>query len=876
MSRTNDEYEEEIREHIEMEVRDNLERGMTPAEARRAAARTFGNPGVVRQKLREGGPWYWLETLLKDVRYGLRLLIRSPLLSCATVLTLTLGIGINTGVFTVLNGMLLRARVDKSPETFAHLSPQYSGDPGQPALPPTVSVMDYRAYRGARSLHELAAWGIGNSTLGQDDPVRWLVMLTSCNYFSLYGLDQPRLGRLFRPDECATPGAAPVVVLSEELWRRRFDADPQILGSVIRLNQQPFTVIGVTPARFSGQLKGPGIYVPYTMQAPFYGGRDFFRESAMQWLTVEGRLQPGETRASAQAELNVIARQQDRLQPGRKTTVFVTNGSFAAEPSSGVFWMAPLIMGALTLILLLASTNVTMLLLSRAAARQREIAIRLSLGATRQRLLRMLLTESLILASVAGAISAWIAGRVPTTMEKMIVGMPHYPMQPDMLVFAYLAGVTLLAGAMAGMAPAAESLKVDLTASLKGQESLFGSRRSRTRGFLIGAQVAMSLVLLVGAALFVRAEFTIFSENPGFETRQVLLIPLRIPLPPYTPASAAAFYRTLEQRVRALPGVQSVSFASSPPFSSDEGIGPGEELRGPGQPRGTGLKASVNVVSPDFFDTLRIPIVRGRAFREGETPVKGTASPVVVSEAFARTMWPARAPLGQGNDPLGQAIQDPGGDLFEVVGVARDLKSERFGAVDRAFVYFLRSPQAFGDTMMARFQGDSVPIQLAVRNLIREMDREMLPRIGTIQTAMDNFAALFWKMAEMVLFLGAVAIVLAVVGIYGVVAFAVSRRTREMGIRMALGATRADIVLSVIASGVRPILFGLAIGLLLALAGAAALSRALRATPIGLDVHDPIAYLTVSLLLVSTALAAMFGPALRAARADPSQALRQE
>ena len=870
MSRRNDRYDEEIREHIEMEIRENLERGMTPEEARRAATRAFGNAGVIRQKLREGGPRYWLETFFQDVRYGARLLVRSPLLSGATVLTLALGIGVNTGVFTVLNGILLRPRVETSPETFAHLSPRYSGDPAMTALPWTTSLRDYRAYQDhARSIRGLAAWGVGNSTLGPDDPVRWLVMMTTCNYFSLYGLEQAKLGRLFRPEECANPGDAPVAVISEELWRRRYDADPQILGTVIRLNQQPFTVVGITPARFAGDLKGPGIYVPYTMQAHFYSGRDFFRETGVLWLNVEGRLQPGETRASAQAEINVIARQQDTLEPGRRTTMYVTNGSFASEPGSGVFWIAPLIMGALTLILLLACTNVTMLLLSRAAARQREIAIRLSLGASRRRLLRMLLTESLILATAAAAISAWLAARAPSMMEKLIPGMPHYPMQPDLLVFAYLAGVTLLAAAMAGMTPAAESLKVDLTRSLKGEESLFGSRRSRTRGFLIGAQVAMSLVLLVGAALFVRAEFTIFSENPGFETRHVLMVPLRMPLPPYTPATAAAFYQTLEQRVRALPGVHSVAFAGMTPFSGDEGIGPGEEMRLPGQAKGAGLKVSVNVVSPGYFDTLRIPIVRGRAFRDGETPIVGASSPAVISEAFARAMWPAA-------DPLGQTIQDAAGNPLEIVGIARDLKSERFGAVDRPYVYRLRRPQAFGDTLMAQVQGDPLPVQLAIRGVIRDMDREMMPRIGTIQDARNTFADIFWKMAEMVLLLGAVAIVLAVVGIYGVVAFAVSRRTREMGIRMALGATRANIVISVISSGVRPILFGLSIGLLLALAGAAALSQVLQATPIGLDVHDPIAYGAVALLLIATALAAMLGPAWRAARSDPSQALRQE
>jgi predicted permease len=865
-----DEYDEELREHIEIETRENIERGMPPNEARLAAIRTFGNAGVVRQKLREGGPFYWFETLLQDIRYGLRLVKRSPLLAFATVLTLTLGIGMNTGVFTVLNGFIMRARVDKDPDSFAHIFARYSGDVGRIAFDSGVSTADFRAYqRDIRSMENIAAWGVGRSTLGRDDPAQLLILPVTCNFFTLYGLDQPKMGRLFRAEECATPGGDAVVVIGEELWRSQFAADPQILGTTIRLNQQPFTIIGVTPARFAGQLRGPGIWVPYTMQAAFFGGNDFLRNSSVPWLVLEGRLKSGESRATAQAELTVIARQQDRLQPGRKTTIFVTNGSFIQEPGSPMRWMGPLIMGALTLILLLACTNVTMLLLSRAAARQREIAIRLSLGAGRKRLLRMLLTESLILAIAAGAISAWIAYQVPGLMEKFISGMPHYPLQPDMLVFTYLAGITLLAGTIAGMAPATESLRVDLTASLKGQESLFGAGRSRSRGFLIGAQVAMSLILLVGAALVVRAEFTTFSGNPGFETRQVLLFSVHTPLPRYTPASSAAFYCTMEQRLRVLPGIQSVCLASSPPYSNDEGNGPTEELRLPGQVKATGLKAAVNIISPEYFETLGIPIVRGRAFRAGEVSGKGAISPIVVSEAFARTLWP-------GKDPLGAVIQDADGGLAQVVGIARDVKSERIGVLDGPSFYRLRDPRAYGDSIMARFQGDAATAQLAVRNVIREMDREMLPRLGTLQSVLDNFAASFWKLAEMVLFLGAVAMVLAVTGIYGVVAFSVSRRTREMGIRMALGATRANIVFSVIASGVRPILFGLLAGLLLAMAGAGVLAQVLRVTPIGLDVRDPVAYVAVSLLLALTALAAMFGPALRASRSDPSNALRQE
>ena len=804
--------------------------------------------------------------------YGLRLLKHNPLVAGAIVLTLTFGIGMNTGVFTVLNGMMVRARVDQDPDRFAHVSVQYSGQGGVSVLDGSVSVADFRSYQeSVHAMGNLGAWAIGRSTIGSDDPTQWLILPVTCNFFSLYGLDRPKLGRLFRAEECARAGGEPVAVIGEDLWRRRFDADPQILGRTILLNHQPFSIVGVAPARFSGQLRGPGVWVPYTMEPAFFSGRDFFRDDSVEWLMLEGRLAPGQTRSTAQAELTVIARRRDRLQPGRQTTIFVTNGSFLQEPSqrTQLLWIAPLIMGALTLILLLACTNVTMLLLSRAAARQREIAIRLALGAGRARLLRMLLTESLILACVSGAISAWIAGRVPAGMEKLMPGMPYYPMKPDMLVFAYLAGITLAAGIVAGLAPAAESLRVDLTASLKGQEGLFGSRRSGARGFLVAAQVAMSLTLLVGAGLFVRAEFTTFQANPGFETRQVLLFTARPPTPPYTAASAAAFYSELGRRLRALPGVDSVAFAGPPPFSSDEGQGPTEEVRLPGQANGTGLKALATTVSPEFFATIGIPIVRGRAFRMGEVPLKDAPSPIVISEALARTLWPGR-------DPLGKALEDSSDRTQEIVGVARDVESQRFGAVDGPLFYRVRDPRTYGDAVLVRFRGDAAAAQMAARSLLREMDREILPRIETLQSVMDNLAALFWKTAQIVLLLGLVALALAVVGIYGVVAFSVSRRTREIGIRIALGATRADIVISVMAATARPVLAGVMAGLLLSAGGAAALAQVMRATPIGIDVHDPLAYLGVTALLLLTALAAMFGPALRATRAEPLRALRQD
>jgi putative ABC transport system permease protein len=798
---------------------------------------------------------HWVETFSQDVRYGARQIGRSRLHAVTVVLTLALGIGLNTGIFSVLNGMLFRPRVSKDPATFVHLATEVIDKSEVSAPDWPFSAADYHAYRaGAQSVSNLAAWAPAHANIDNGSESA-LLMLVSCNFFSLYGLEQPTAGRLFRDEECAAPGSAPVVILSEELWRGRFGSDPHILGATIKLRRQPFTVVGIVPGRFPGRLRGRGIWIPYTMQASVFN-QDWFGNSEARWLTIEGRLQPGQTRESAHAELSVIASQLDRQHPGRKTTMFVTNGSMIDEPflRSKLVWLGPLIMGLVTLVLLLACTNVTMLSLARASARRQEIAVRLSLGAGRARLTRMLLTESLMLATAAGAISIWMAYRVPQFFEHQ--AEPVWNLRPDWTVFAYLAGITILAACIAGLTPAAESLRVDLAASVKEEDGLSVGRsvRGGVRNVLVGAQVAMSLVLLTGAGLFLNAQLTIFSDDPGFETRQVLVVALDARKP-------AAFYQQVTQGIRALPGVEALSPGEPPPMFGNEGNVVTEEMRSPGQAKGSGVRASTMIVGSAYFDTLRIGIVRGRSFREGER------SAVVVSAALARALWPDQ-------DPLGHTLQSSNGELLDIVGVARNTKSERFGEWDGPRVYRLPTAGRPPDVLLIRFAGDAGSIEEGVRSLIHSLDRELLPTPRTLDAMRQEMALTFWRLARLVLFLGAVGLLLAVIGIYGVVAFTVSRRKREIGIRIALGATRGVVVRTVLGPGMRPVLAGLAVGTVLTIAGVYGLAQVLRETPLAVSTLDPLVYLAVSVILIGSAAAAMVGPAWRATRADPVVALR--
>jgi predicted permease len=753
----------------------------------------------------------------QDLRYAFRNLLRHRLLSCAVISTLVIGIGLNAAMFSVVNGMVFRARVSRSPQSFLQLFFDPGSNTGK------ASLATYRNLQTARSVENLEAWTVVHTTIA-DDPSDNLAMLVTCRFFALYDLDRPKLGRLFEPGDCESPASAPVAVIGEELWKRTFSSAPNIIGRQVLLNHHPYKIVGVVPAGFEGRLRGGGIWIPYTNQRDFFtGGADLFGAAAIPWLTVEGRIAPGHTRSEAVAELSSLA--------GPAISVNATDGSLIQLPSSlaAVKWIVPLLLSAFALILLLACANVVMLLLSRAVSRQREMAIRVSLGANRRRLVQMLLTEGLLLAAIAGVLSACLSFGVPALFERVMWRAPHYIVQPDWMVFAYLAALTLLAGIVTGLVPAYQSFKLDLIPTMKGRSPSIGKGPTRwtIRDLLIAAQVSASLVLLIGAALFARAEFSMLNLDPGFSTRNVLLVPWK---------SNAPIPKALEQRILSLAGVRSLCYTSIAPFAGKT-------------PRSIAF-------SSGCFETLGIPLQRGQANLQGNS--------AVVSSALANKAWP-------GQNPIGKSIAG-----FQVSGVARDLAYIHPGSLDGPTIYQSRQLESSADALLVRFDGDPVSLAHDISHAMLDMDLHQTAVPYTLSSQIAEMASRFAVIEGTIVVLGLVALVLAVVGIYGVVGFAVLRRTKELGIRLALGATTYHLVRPVVGSGLRPVLIGATAGSALAIAGSASLQQVFHNTPVSIDPFDPLPYVAVSALLIATAATAMLLPALKAAYGIPAVALRED
>ncbi len=604
-------------------------------------------------------------------------------------------------------------------------------------------------------------------------------------------------------------------MLNEPLWKNKFAADPRIVGKTIHLNGVPVTVIGVAPSGSANVLLG-GIFLPYTLEPQLDPARNLLDSPDAPWLNITGRLRPGLTRADAQAELTTIMSQQDRSYVQRKISTFnrrtslvVFNGSEIENPALHdlALGLLILILGPLALILVLACCNVATLFLSRTLARRGEIAISLALGVSRSRLAVILLMESLITVCIGAALGMVLADRVPLLiMNIMAPGQSNLflLLRPDWRVFGYLAILMAAATVLSSLMPIRAAWKLDLLTALKGHEGdLHRPLPYNQRPYRYTDCSGFRLVC--AAVIFGRMPGLIKGMNPGFEIHQTLSVPLAVNTSGNNRAKAQVFYQALEAKILAIPGVQSLAYASLPPFNQS----PPDEIRLPHQTKGTGQPVSVDQVSNSFFSTFGIRVLRGRLLLSTDASATGASPVAVVSQAFAQQFWP-------GADPLGRTVVMPDDRHLIVVGVVADSRSERFGVLDGPRLYTLRGSSELGGNLYVRFLGSAKPLENAVRETVKGLDPTQTITPQTIWESLEDTAEVYTSLAQIILFMASIALLMAVTGVYSVLSFAVNQRKREFGIKMVLGATRAAVFRSVLLRAIKNIAIGLTCGVALA------------------------------------------------------------
>jgi macrolide transport system ATP-binding/permease protein len=813
-----------------------------------------------------------VDTFWRDLKYGARQLWRSPVFAVVAVLTLALGIGANTALFSLLHATVGKPLPGvQGSERLAWVA---QSEPGNRSG--YVSYADYRHYRDNNTTFSgLSAYATSWLSLGSGgEPERVSGQLVSGNYFDVLQV-RFRLGRGFLPDEDRTPGTHPVAVVSYALWERRFNSDPNLVGRPVILNGQTFTVVGVASEGFNGtEFERPAeVWVPTMMHAAAMPqSLSALERPDTRIFYCFGRLQAGISRGEAAAEMRGLAKQLEQAYPEVHDELTVS-----VSPLMG--WLHPgnqdelppfaLLCGLITgLILLIACANVANLLLSRAAGRGREIAIRMAIGAGRARVVRQLLTESLLLA-VAGSLGGLIFSIWVTDLILAFVGLPAaIDPSPDARVLFFSLFVTVLATAAFGLAPALQTTRRDLVTGLKGEVALAGggAHRSRLPRVFVISQMALSALLLVLAGLFLRTLQSVNQIDVGFTGRNdVLAVSLDLALQGYGRPASEAFHAKLLEQVQSLPGVQVASFANNVPLSSTM-IRTQIELEGSEtRPRGVFF----NLVWPEYFRTIGTPLLKGRDFTANDGP--GAPGVVIVSEALAREIW-------SGEEALGKRLRIAGekGPFLEVVGVARDGKYDKFGERPQPFLYLPHrqySDGLAGMILLVRSAGDATQLVGPVKGIVRQMDANLpLYQVQTLAQYIAGRVNERRKGTALLGVCGAIALLLAALGVYGVMASQVSQRTREIGIRMALGAQKREVLRLFLAHAVRLAVLSVGIGLGIALALAQVISSLL----FGISPADPVTYLGAGAILTLAAALAAYVPARRATRIDPMVALRYE
>jgi predicted permease len=873
-----EELDEELRDHIEQKTRQYVAQGLPPQEARRCARLEMGGLEKRKEECRDARRITWLQDLVQDVHYGLRILRKSPGVTVVVVIALALGVGANTAIFSVVNGFLLRPLAVSSPEQITVLAIQQKDAPVGSSGFSYPEFVDFR--QQANTFSDIFGIVLGTVQFtANDQSEECSANYVSGNYFSALGL-QPAAGRLYLPSEAETPGEPLLVVLGYGYWQKRFHGDPRAVGKQILINGKSATIIGVVPRQFQGMYSifETHVYLPMSAMIQEESVGLFWDNRDRRRILAFGRLKPGTSLREAQSSLDVITARLARQYPSTDkwfSVRAIPEKSARPIPYANNFFVvvSGLFLVLAAFVLLLACMNVENILLARGSARQREMAIRAALGAGRTRLVRQILTESVLLGTIGAAAGVFLGiwtDRLTSAIHLQSLPL-HVNASFDWRVFVFAAATALLTGVVVGLLPALRASSADVNSVLHegGQRDSFGIHHPGFRNFLVVAQVAGSFSLLVVAGLFVRSLQKVQAFDLGFDPRYVLNVTLDPHQAGYDESRTTAFYREVKSRVRALPGVQSVSLASYVPMGGFPNSRP-VSLEGRPTPPGRQAPSVLsNSVDPPYFETMRITLLRGRIFTDSDNDTAPRVT--IINQTMAARFWPREDPIGKRFSVNG----DPG-PFIEVVGVTANGKYKTVGEDADPFFY-VPLAQNFVSKLTLQIRTLGPPESLAAP--IKEQITQLAPDLAIVDIETMNqllagaFGFFTFRLAAtLAAMLGVIGLILAVVGVYGVVSFAASQRTREMGIRMALGANSRDILNLIWLQGARLVLAGVAIGT----AAAWTLTRAMTHLLAEISASDPVTYVTVAVILAAVALLACYIPARRAMCVDPMVALRYE
>ncbi len=872
--RIDEELSAEFDAHLQMAVDANLERGMAPGEALEAARRAFGNRTLIRESSREAWIFHNLDTLVHDLRYAWASMVKSPGFTTVTLLSLTLGIGANTAIFSLINALIIRpvAGVGQ-PDGLVRL---INGD---------FSYPTFQALEARRMFANTVAFMQTRVPAEVNGTTQWTqAELASGDYHSALGV-RAMLGRTLSSTDEHT--RAPVAVLSHAFWTRAFSADPAVLGRIIQINELPLTIVGVTPPEFAGLVvdSPTDITVPVTLVPTLVPamGPDILTNRSGIWLNLMARLPPGRSLTQANAELQVAWPGVLRLSgDDRMRADLAANGTELVPAGNGFSrlrgtYASPLyvLMGLVGLVLLIGCANVANLLLARGAARQREFAIRLATGAGRGRVIRQLLTESVLLATVAaagGVLLAWAATRLMVQLISVDQVPVLLDLGPDWRVLLFTVGVTTVTALLFGLAPARRAVRVDVASALKAQTRVLGAG-TRLRSGLVIAQVALAMLLAVGAGLFIKSLRHILAVDAGFDPTNVLQVRASPTAAGYEGQRTIEFFTELLDRLNSRPEIQSAAMSLYPPVSRG-GHSRGHISVAGIQPRAVQNRlALLNFVSARYFETIGQKLVRGRTFTELDR--QGAPNVAVIDETFARHFFGSEDPVGRRFDPRGGTQFD-----WEIVGVVQHASYTSLKDPPKPTVYvpYAQRPDFIhnigGQDMVVEVRSASAGPSLArdVRQTIAQVDARVVVETEMLQTYVAGSLAQDRLLALLSGLLGAISLLLVAIGLYGVMAYSVTQRTGEIGIRMALGAGPASVLSMVLREGFLLVLAGIVIGVALAFAS----SRAIASLLFGITARDMAAFAGAAGVMALAALLATLLPAQRAARVDPLVALRND